>query len=116
MGKCLRNLSPQFFYSSRLKTFIETKCEQMKKDRHNVYVYIKDVLDEVKKNRKGGTSEASEMSDIQNSPQKKIDTTTVTAVAKSSVTRKIHSDPADSSSKDPDEVESMDEKDNIVEK
>ena len=52
-----------------MKLFVETKWALLDSDKDNVYVYVKEVLDELKKYKKGGASEASEMSDIQSSPK-----------------------------------------------
>ena len=77
MMKYLNYISPYFLKSVRLKNFIEMKWGLLDSDHKNVYVQIRDVLEELKTYRQEGRSgTTSDLSDS-NISKKKVSVTTI---------------------------------------
>ena len=77
MMKYLNYISPYFLKSVRLKNFIEMKWGLLDSDHKNVYVQIRDVLEELKTYRQEGRSgTTSDLSDS-NISKKKVLVTTI---------------------------------------
>ena len=77
MMKYLNCISPYFLKSVRLKNFIEMRWGLLDSDHKNVYVQIRDVLEELKTYRQEGRSgTTSDLSDS-NISKKKVSVTTI---------------------------------------
>lgn len=77
LHKYLNQISKQFLTSIRLKNYIEMKWGLLDSDHKNVYIQIKDVLDEIKTYRRDGRSgTTSDLSDS-NTTKKKVAVTTL---------------------------------------
>jgi len=76
MKKYLNQMSKQFMKSVRLKNYIEMKWGLLDSDHDNVYIQIREVLDEMKKYRQEGRSgTTSDLSDTNLSKKKASSTT-----------------------------------------
>jgi len=75
MKKYLNQMSQQFMKSVRLKNYIEMKWGLLDSDHDNVYIQIREVLDEMKKYRQEGRSgTTSDLSDTNLSKKKSSST------------------------------------------
>ena len=82
VSKYMSNLSPMYLNLSSLKTFLDYKWALLDRDVKNVYIHVKDVLDELKKYKSDGSGTPganSEASDYPSTnPKKKVAPTTLT--------------------------------------
>ena len=77
LNKYLNHIPEVLHKSVRLKNYIEMKWGLLDSDHKNVYIQIRDVLDEMKKYKRDGKSgTASELSDS-NTTRKKVKVTTI---------------------------------------
>jgi len=88
VSKYMSNLSPLYLNSSSLKNYLDLKWALLDTDQKNVFIHVKDVLDELKKYKSdvmdgnGKSGNLSEVSDVHNSPKKKISCTTLSTKVK----------------------------------
>jgi len=82
VSKYMSNLSPMYLNNSSLKTFLDYKWALLDRDVKNVYIHVKDVLDELKKYKNDGSGTAGANSEVSDYPstnsKKKNALTTIT--------------------------------------
>merc|ERR1719186_1776035 len=84
LKKHVANLSPEFVSCPKLKLLIDNKCNFLKSHKDNIYVYVKNVLDQLKKHKKGVDSEGAQTSNNQSSEREKGDSSDASSKKNSS--------------------------------
>jgi len=98
LNKHVTNLSPEFVSCPKLKLLIDNKCSFLDSHKDNIYVYVKNVLDQLKKHKKVVDSEGAQTSNNQSSEKEKGDSIDASSKKNSS---KGTSDPSKTSGKEP---------------